>query len=509
MRWDSTLRESLGFRTESANAALLSNVNADDADRAFTPGLMSARLDLFTEFSAAHGTFGVDISAQGWYDPVYLQPTADRSAATFNPVSVPADRHPAAVRRLMGEDGELLNAYARDEFSLLDMPVSVRLGRQTLLWGESLFFAGNGIAAGQAPVDAIKALSAPLAQARELYLPVAQGVVRIELRPGLALEAYDQFEWRRDRLPGVTSYFSTSDILDQGGERVLLPAGYALYRTADAVPHGIGQFGIALRLQNDAADYGLYALRYDAKLPQPVFDYAAGTYRLVFPTGIDIVGASASSYVGDSNVAGEISWRQHMPLVAEAAFLPSAYGGAASIYAPVYAAPYLPAGAVFPAQAPGDAPYPRGTSGVPTGDTWHAQASVVSQFAPSRWWNAASLQAELACNDLLSITGGRGYVLPGRTHFAASAQAVLTPTYFHVLPGLDINVPVGIGYTALGRSSVDAGQNAGTGDVTVGMSATYRAVWQAAIAMTHFIGGPHVQQLADRDFVTLSVTVSF
>jgi hypothetical protein len=516
VRWDTTVRDTLAFRTENANPALLANINADDGDRSFKPGLISARLDIFSEITIERGELGFDISAQGWYDPVYFQHSANTSPQTFNPVSVPNNKFPPAVQTLMGRDAELLSAYVKDGFSIGDVPVSVRLGRQTLLWGESLFFPNNGIAAGQAPVDFIKSVSAPLAEARELYLPVAQAVVRVELQPGLALELYDQFEWRRDRLPGVTSYFSTTDILDVGGQQYLLPGNNNdLYRAGDTVPHGIGQFGAALRLQGDNADYGLYGLRYDSKAPQPVFDYAAGTYKLVYPTGIDVEGASASTYIGDSTLAGEVSLRQHMPLVTGGTNLPGGAGGGnayPAVYAAAYAAPFM---AVLPPPPPMPIPMPKLppngglNSGFATGDSWHAQSSIVSQLAPSHLWQAATLQGEIAANDLLAVTGGHQFVQTGRTHFAASLQVVLTPSYFHVLPGLDISVPVGLGYTPVGRSSLDASQNAGSGNVTASVTATYHAVWQAAASVTHFIGGAGAQKLADRDFVSLSLMRAF
>ena len=510
VRWDTTLRDTLAFRTESANPSLLANINADDGDRSFKPGLISARLDVFSEVTIERGDLGFDISAQGWYDPVYYQHSANTSPQTFNPVSVPYYKFPPAVQTLMGGDAELLSAFAKDSFSIDGVPVSVRLGRQTLLWGESLFFPNNGIAAGQAPVDFIKSLSAPLAEARELYLPVAQAVVRVELQPGLALEAYDQFEWRRDRLPGVTSYFSTTDILDVGGQQYLLPGNGDLYRTNDSVPHGIGQFGVALRLQGDQADYGLYVLRYDSKAPQPVFNYEAGTYKLVFPTGIDVIGASASTYIGDSTLAGEVSLRQHMPLVTGGSSLPGGMSGAGNAYPTVYEA-FASVFAAPPAPPPMPAGPPNGglNSGYATGDTWHAQTSIESQLAPTHWWPTATLQAELAANDLLAVTGGHQFVQTGRTHFAASLQVVLTPSYFRVLPGLDISLPLGVGYTPIGRSSIDASQNEGSGNVTASVSATYHAVWEAALSITHFIGGAGAQKLADRDFVSLSVTRSF
>ncbi len=496
IQWNTTLRQSLAFRTESANAALLADINGDDGDRAFTPGLVSGRLDILTELTAERGHFGFDVSAQGWYDPLYQQNTANRSPKTFNPVWVPYDQFPSTVRHLMGNDAELLNGFVKDQFNAGDTPVSIRLGRQTLLWGESLFFANNGIAAGQAPVDDIKALSAPLAEARELYLPVTQGVVRVEIRPGVAVELYDQFEWRRDRLPGVTSYFSTTDILDTGGSRLLLPNGAALYRAADSVPHGIGQFGAALRLQSDAVDYGLYALRYDAKDPEPVFHSADGTYQLVFPRGIEIYGASASTYLGSSNLAGEISLRRHMPLAAGASGLT---GTVSTGGGPVYAAAFL-----LPPPMPDAAP-----GGYATGDTLHFQASTETQLPPTHLWQSAALQAELAANDLLEVTSGHRFAETGRTHLAGSVQVVFTPTWFQVVRGLDISMPAGVAYTPLGRSSIDASQNNGTGNISIGVSVTYHTVWQAGLSVTHFIGGPGQQKLADRDFAIISATRSF
>jgi hypothetical protein len=499
IQWDTTVRQSVAFRTESANPALLADINGDDGDRAFTPGLISGRLDIFSELTAARGNLGFAVSAQGWYDPVYQQGTANHSPKTFNPFWVPYDQFPSTVRHLMGNDGEILNAYVKDTFNAGDTPISVRLGRQTLLWGESLFFANNGIAAGQAPVDGIKALSAPLAEARELYLPVTQAVVRVEIRPGLAIELYDQFEWRRDRLPGVASYFSTTDILDTGGDRVLLPGGGALFRDADSKPHGIGQFGAALRLQSDAVDYGLYALRYDAKDPEPVFNAAYGTYQLIFPRGIEIYGASASTYLGTSNIAGEISVRRHMPLAAGGSGLP---GGVGAGGGPIYAA----AAAILLPQTP--APIsPQG--GYATGNTLHAQASTETELPPSHLWQSASLQAELAANDLLEVTSGHPFVQPGRTHLAASLQIVFTPSWFQILPGLDISLPAGVEYTPIGRSSIDGSQNNGTGNISVGVSATYRTNWQAALSFTHFIGGAGQQKLADRDFIIASATRTF
>jgi len=504
VRLNTTVQTSLAARVSAANPALLANINGDDGDRAFNRGVISTRLDLLSELTIEHGDLGLDISARGFYDPQYLRRSADASQQTYNPLDGAADLHPDKVRAELGRNAELLNAFVRDRLTLDDIPITLRIGRQAVLWGESLFFANNGIAAGQAPVDAVRALSDPLAPARDIYLPVGQAWLRAELHPGVALEAYDQFEWRRDQLPGVTSYFSTDDTLDIGGQSVLLPGGGYLSRAADSTPHGLGQFGMALRLQQDNADFGFYALRYDAKLPQPIYNYTDNSYRLIFPTCIDMVGASASTYLASSTIAGEISLRAHMPLVSGANGL-SAGSSPVLTTGGGYSFVGLPGAPQPPAPLYAGPP----VTGFARGDTWQAQISQETQLPPARFWQGATLQSELAANDLIGVTAGHGFMAQGRSHFAASLRTVFTPSYYSVRPGLDISLPIGLTYAPLGRSSIDASQNAGTGAATVSIGVTYHTVWQAALTYTRFIGGAGDQPLADRDFVTLSARRSF
>lgn len=494
LRWDTTVRASLGIRTEPANPELLSKINADDGDRAFRPGPESERVDVVTELTGERGNLGFDISAQGWYDAAYNTHSANNSPATFNPITSSNRGFPGDVSNLMGRYAELLNAYVRDTVQVGDVPVTLSIGRQTLLWGESLLFPENGIAAAQAPVDQIKELSAPLAQAREVFLPVTQIVVRAGLGGGLSLEAYDQLEWRRDRLPGVDSFLSTSDILDVGGQRFLAANGLpTLYRTADDVPHGIGQFGVALRHSAGIADWGIYAVQANARLPTVIFDPAHQAYHLAFPSGIQVYGASVSTYLGNANVAGEISLHRNTPLDADAGLgsgssLGSGYGGGIVSY-------------LSQAMKPGSLSL---SSSTVRGTTVNAQVSAQAQLPPSRFADGATLQIELAANQLVY-----GNLPSGRTPFALAARAVFTPQFFQIRPGLDLSAPVGFGVGLAGRSAVDATQNAGAGFVSVGLNATFHVVWVGALSFTHFIGGARSQPLADRDFATVSITRTF
>ncbi len=488
LRWDTTLRTSLAARTEPQDAALLRNSNADDGDRAFNQGLISERVDILSEADlllpdSPLGELGAGASADGWYDAAYHGRTANRSPATFNPISVPNTRFPKDVQALQGDQAELLTATVHDRFMAGDMPVTVRLGRQTLLWGESLFSTENGIAAGQAPVDGIKALSQPLAEAKELFLPVAQAVITVAPRPGISLAAYVQPEWRPNRLPGVGSFFSTSDIFDVGGER-LLDGNSAFLRAPDRRGDGLGQFGAALKASTGDVDFGLYALRFDAKSPQifvvpnglssgPVL----GRYGLLYPRGIGVLGASFSSFAGDSNVAGEISVRMGMPLASR---LPPLFG----------------------ARADAALPYASGT-------TLHGQFSSQTTLPPRFFWQGATLQAEVTANAVLAVTRDPAAMAPGRQSSAAAFRCVFTPQYFQVLPRLDISLPVGLAYDIIGSSAVLADQTAHAGNAELGVNATWRTVWTAALTYTHFLGGPAHQALADRDFVVLAVSRTF
>ena len=482
VRLDTTLRLSSAVRVEPRNPSLLGDINADDGDRAFAPGPISERVDVASQLDITRGDLGAELSMDGWYDGAYDQTDANRSPATFNPVSVPSDRFPAETQRLLGRTIELDNAYVHDTLEVAGVPVSLRIGRQTLLWGESLFFPQDGIAAGQAPVDLIKSASQPLVEANELYLPVTQAVVRVTLPWNLSLETFDQFEWRRDRIPGVGSYFSTSDILDAGGERVLTAGGGSLSREPDQVPSGLGQFGVAMRRDTDVVDLGLYALRYDAKSPEPELGREPGSYRLVFPSGVDLVGASASTYLGDDTLSGEMSVRWHLPLASE--FQPLAPTTAAKS-----------SGAV--------------AGGFATGQALQALVSYERQLRPGALWDAAVLQAEVAATDLFKVESGSANRLPGTTPIAVAVQAVFTPTYYHVARNLVLTIPVGIELGLAGRSSVDPGRDAGTGNVTLGVAATYRTVWQMSLSFTHYIGGSALQPLADRDFVAASLQRTF
>ncbi|MEI9932553.1 MAG: DUF1302 family protein [Rhizomicrobium sp.] len=487
LQWDTTLRYSTLFRVQPRDNQLIDNPNTDDGDRNFEPGLVSNRLDVFSQADVDYGDFGLRVSGAGWYDSVYTGRNDNDSPATFNPLSVPHDAFTRATRALHAEHAELYDAFLHGSFSLGDMPVSFRLGRHALLWGESLFFPDNGIAAGQAPVDDIKAIGNPQATAAEILLPVTQASATFLPRPDIAIDLYYQFEWRKNRLPGSGSYFSVNDTLDAGGERFLLDNGAYLTRAGDLRPPDDDQFGAAVRFTEPDLSYGFYALRFDAKNPEIYLrpDGAAGpgdvgTYQLVYPRDIELYGASLSGYVADSNVAGELSLRRNMPLVSM----------------PVIVAPGTDADAGEHAR-------------YALGNTLHAQVSSVSSFGAAALWDGATLTAELAASDILDITRNGTVIDPSRSRAALASEVSFAPEYFEVLPNLDISVPIGVELGLAGNSSTSGDVISGTGDVEIALEATFRNVWEARVSFTHFLGSPARQPLADRDFASISIQRTF
>src|SRR5258706_7312386 len=367
LRWDNTVSYSTAFRLSDRDPALLANRNADDGDRNFAPGVVSNRFDLFSQLDFSTAWFGVHASGAAWYDTVYHQKNDNNSPATFNPASVPHNEFTHAVQTLHGAKAELVDAFLYGNTELAGLPFSFRIGRHTLLWGESLFFPENGIAAGQAPVDDIKVLGSPTAYARDVFMPVAQVSASLQLPGGFAVEGYYQFEWRKTRLPGSGSYLSSSDYYDVGAERYILRSGRSLLRDPDLTPPDYGQYVAALRWSTDEVDYGLYALRFNSKDAKVYYRTDLGTYGLVYPEGIEIYGASASGYIGNSNVAAELSGRRNMPLVNSLLFL-----------------------------SPGQIADAYQNALYPVGDTLHAQLSMITTFARTPIWDSADFNAELA-----------------------------------------------------------------------------------------------------------------
>jgi hypothetical protein len=539
LRWDNTVKYSTAARVEGSSDGLTrgpNGANSDDGDRNFEKGLISNRFDLLSELDAQYGGFGARVSAAAWYDSVYQRRNDNPGfggGAFPNQTSVPYDQFTRATRKVHGRNAEWLDAFVFGRTELSGVRTSFRLGQHSVLWGESLFFGANAIAGGQSPVDVVKLVSVPGTPFKEAVRPVPQLSATLQATPSVSIGAYYQFHWAPSRVPAVGSYFAWSDNGGDGAEQILLPQapngpfldGNAP-RIADQRPSNRGQGGLQLRFRGEGTDYGLYLIRFHQKTFQVVptlgvrsalyvpgpgcvvpgsFPTGSGgcglvapvNYRLAYHQGITALGASASHTFGDVNLAVEGSLRHNMDLASTQGADAAALGGPAADNAghPAYA----------------------------VGKTAHLNLSALWQLPVTPLFREATLAGEVAWNRVLSITKNAQAVDPNATRDAWALRFVVEPTYRQVISGLDLGVPLGLGWAPRNSRSMALGPAAmppaGGGDLSLGLNGGYLDVWRFSLAFTHYFGPEgtwiengafsYKQTLKDRDFVAFSVRRTF
>jgi hypothetical protein len=538
VRLDLTPKYSLGYRLKNPSAGLTQfdvaadpgTLNEDDGDHNFKRGLISNRLDLLAEFDVSAKNFGARLSGNGWHDSVYLHsndyqgteihaggvPTGTViSTANNNPGQAPNEFLPS-TRRQHGEGSELLDAFVYLKGDVGDMKGTLRLGKHTLQWGESLFFGQNGIANAQGPVDVAKIVSVPGWQFKEVLLPVEQVSGSLQVAEGVSLGAYYQFKWRPSKIPGVGSYFSNQDYVGTGIVNFGAGGNLAYDESEDLKPKDSGQGGVQLRWSPTGSDFefGFYAAQYHDKTPEvPVFDFVNGNVHLAYASNIRTFGASVTSSVGQLNWALEASMRTNAPLTSDPAV--------------------LGLGPILTCGTSDDDPC------YAVGRTAHLQLSGIYVLQPNGLWQGGALVGELAYNRTLKVTkdifapyagSGLGGADPNTTKGAFAYRMIFEPQYFQVLPGLDLSVPVGVGYNFGGRSSAIfnfAGGASNAGDYSIGLKGKYQNAWNVALTYTDYFGKEKTftettvagagtprqltfgQSLKDRAYMAFSVSRTF
>lgn len=513
VRWDNTLKYSSAWRTKDQSDKLIEGqtaLNQDDGDRNFDKGLISNRLDLLSEMDITYQNVGARVSGAAWYDDVYNRGTDNNDPSRANSYSVDFDEFTDDTRTLHGRKGELLDAFLFGKTDIGDMQASGRVGQYAMQWGESLFYGMNGIAGGMAPIDVVKALSVPNTQFKELIRPVQQISGQLQLTPDVSIGAYYQFEWEANRLPAAGSYFSSSDSFGDGNERLFIGAPLfpgaqplAFFHGNDKEAKDSGQGGVQLRWRTESVDWGVYAIRFHDKNPQLNVrpDFAnlnpqtgkAGEYYWVYPEGIESLGASFSTTLGNYNIAGEVSTRWNQPLASTNQH----------------------------ALAPGEAINNDDDPLYATGRTLHANLSWLSSLEPNALIPEATFLGEIAWNRVMSVSKNKDAVDPNADRDATSLRLVYEPMYRQALPGLDLSVPIGASYTNGASEALGTGFGADHGgDMNIGLKGNYLNTWNLGLTYTHYYGPENTfldannhytfeQSLKDRDFIAFTVGRTF
>lgn len=521
VRWDNTFKYSGAIRVKDRSDALTTadpfSVNSDDGNRNFDKGLVSNRLDWLTELDVVvDNRFGFRLSGAAWYDDIY-NGANDHDAPDRANQPGAHNRFNRETRDLHGRKAELLDAFVFGSFDIGDTRLNLRAGQHSVLWGETLFFGANGIAGAMAPVDVIKLASVPGTQFKEAIRPVPQISAQWQLG-NVSLGAFYQFRWEANRLPAAGSYFSSLDFQPEGGEFMYLGPMVST-KLPNMKAKNSGQGGVSLRFTAGETDFGIYAVRFHNKSHQvvnyPGLRFLPDGSLLTDPTGAPIIapinfqlaynedittlGVSASRTFGAVQLSAEASVRDNQDLAAS---------GAVDLH-------LLGAG---PVTNNSDTP------AYAVGKTAHFNLSTMWSLPSTPLMPEAMFMGEIMWNRVLSVDEAASSIDPNSTRDATALRFILEPTYRQVLPGLDLSVPFGVGYSPKGSRSQALGPSLPAdngGDVSIGLNGSYLDVWRFSLAYNHFFGEArpllggespvftYGQFMKDRNFIAFSVRRSF
>jgi hypothetical protein len=333
-----------------------SSYNYDDGTLNYGKGdIYTNVLKWSGDLELTYKNYGAFFRARAFYDTAIMDEDPD-----FKPFN---DETKDAV----GAGAELLDAFVFADYYLGDTPVSVRLGRQVLSWGESTFIQGGVNSIN--PVDA-GAFRKPGAELKEALLPVNMVYTSIGLTQDVTLEAFYQLEWDHTRSDPCGTFFSTTDFIADGCGPVVLggePAEQDIIafrdfeiergaplsqrvspvteRIEDDEPRDSGQYGLALRWyaeQLGDTEFGLYYMNIHSRLPyingavtnqdllgvlsptgeanlqvnpNPDYDTYRPLYQIAYPEDIQIAGISfARSTEWGASISGELSYKPDYPI---------------------------------------------------------------------------------------------------------------------------------------------------------------------------------------------------
>ncbi|GID03297.1 DUF1302 domain-containing protein [Pseudomonas sp. 008] len=497
-----------------------------------------------------YGDTGVFVRGKYWYD--FELKDEDRE---FKDIS---DSNRKEGSKSSG--AQILDAFVYHNYSIADRPGTVRVGKQVVSWGESTFI-GNSINSIN-PVD-VSAFRRPGAEIKEGLIPVNMLFASQSLTDKLTIEGFYQLEWDQTVVDNCGTFFSYDVVADgcTSGYTVGSPAIMPFQQLTEAFGQGIevssegvivprggdrdardsGQWGTALRWQQDDTEYGLYFMNYHSRTPTvstttaglttiaalpgmvAIADGLApgsgsglaqsvmlgrGQYYLEYPEDIRLYGASFSTTLPSGTAwTGEISYRPNAPVQLNTNDLTLALvnpiaGGAAS---PI-------------ATSPG-----ADNTGYRRKEITQVQSTMTHFFDQVLGADRLIVVGEAAVAHVGGLESkdtlryGRDPVY-GQHGFRGDTDGFVTSIswgyraraildYSNVIGGINFKPNVAWSHDVSGYGP-NGLFNEGAKAVSLGVDAEYQNRYNASLAYTNFFGGDY-NTSQDRDFMALSVGVNF
>lgn len=574
---NSTVSAGTSFRVEGQDAALVSRNNTtaggvrgtgfsntgDDGNLNFQKGdTFSTIIKGVHDFELKKDNYGFFTRVKWFYDHTLSKKDVfhghEPTSNARNQRLEDSGFHPYA--RFDGID--VLDAFGYINTNVGGMPLDLRLGKQVISWGESTFILSP--IAGLNTLD-VSAFRRPGAELKEGFTPSEMLYANLGLTDTTSLEGFVQLKWRKTVPEGCGTYFSTSDFVADGCDRLafqgtpITTAGSPLLgqtitdqqnfqfgtfvnRVQDRQPDDGGQFGLALRSYFESldAELGAYAMQYHSRLPlaslskgsvgqapgapaAPTFGPTSNSgYVIDYPEDLQVFGASFATNVGGWAWSGEVSMAKDLPIQINANDLLAAgltNGNPA-------AAPQALA------QRVSSAPNNTIVSGFDRFDVTQIQNTFIKTFDRALGSSQVVFVGEVAAvlvDDLPEVTTsnatsgiryGRATVFGSAgasgdkngfvTEFAWGYRLRTQATYRDVFMGIDLIPSLAWSHDVDGYSP-EPGQafNEGRQSVGLGLGFEFDANTKASINYTTFTNAANYDVLRDRDFISLSASYSF
>ena len=179
------------------------SISSDDSRMNFDKGdLTSAVIKMTNDIQANYENYTVFARVNSFYDYVL------GDAGSYERSALRSDGYPDAVR-----DIDLLDFYVSGDFSVGDLPLNVRIGKQVVNWGEATFIL-NGISSWS-PFD-VGAFRRPGAEVKEGLLPIWGAYASLGLPYDMSLELFYQLEQEALTLDRAGTPFAGSDLANLG-----------------------------------------------------------------------------------------------------------------------------------------------------------------------------------------------------------------------------------------------------------------------------------------------------
>lgn len=282
--FDTTISLGAAFRAQQRDPALVAitnggtsrDINGDDGNLNYDRGdAYSSAIKVTHDLDIKYQNYGAFFRGTYFYDFVLDNKALNTSSGLS-----------AGGKDRVDNNITLLDAFAYGNFkSIGERNFNVRLGQQVVSWGESTYIL-NGINIIN-PVDVSK-LRIPGAELKEGLLPTPMLWASHDLSDGVSLEGFYAFKRGKTKLDPRGTYFSTTDALSDGADRIYVGSGRRFDQHGAALAFGLtgapvwaprtldrnadngGEYGLALRSLlpslNDT-ELGFFFINYHSKTP--------------------------------------------------------------------------------------------------------------------------------------------------------------------------------------------------------------------------------------------------